>query len=60
MALPGSNGQEQLARLELRQDRDFIDVDERGEQALRNSYWDGKAEKKPLNSEQGPGDYVTG
>ena len=40
--------------------RDVIDVNERGEQAMREALWDGKIERKPLNEEQGCGDWISG
>jgi len=35
---------------------EIIDIDERGEQAIRDSRWDGKTQRKPLNEEQSMGD----
>jgi hypothetical protein len=35
---------------------DIIDVDERGERAIRDRLWDGKTQRKPLNREQSMGD----
>jgi hypothetical protein len=35
---------------------DIIDIDERGEQAIRDRRWDGKTQRKPLNQEQSMGD----